>query len=34
VVDMVAKLWASLAVRQGRGRHLAFKVLSNSPKAN
>ena len=33
VVDNLAKLWVSLAVRQGRGRHLAFKLLSNSPKS-
>jgi hypothetical protein len=28
VVDMLAGLWFSLALGQGRGRHLAFKVLT------
>jgi predicted dinucleotide-binding enzyme len=27
-VDMLAGLWFALAVGQGRGRHLAFKILS------
>jgi predicted dinucleotide-binding enzyme len=28
LVDSVASLWFALALGQGRGRHLAFKVLS------
>jgi 8-hydroxy-5-deazaflavin:NADPH oxidoreductase len=28
VVDMLANLWFALALEQGRGRHLAFKVLA------
>jgi predicted dinucleotide-binding enzyme len=30
-VDMLASLWFALALGQGHGRHLAFKVLSRSP---
>jgi predicted dinucleotide-binding enzyme len=30
-VDMLASLWFALALGQGRGRHLAFKVLSRAP---
>jgi len=32
-VDMLASLWFALALGQGRGRHLAFNVLSRSPNA-
>ncbi len=28
LVDSVSQLWFALALRQGKGRHLAFKVLS------
>jgi hypothetical protein len=28
---MLASLWFALALGQGRGRHLAFKVLSRAP---
>ena len=28
LVDMLAGLWFALALGQGRGRHLAFKVLT------
>jgi hypothetical protein len=28
VVDMLANLWFALALGQGRGRHLAFKILT------
>lgn len=28
VVDMLVALWSALALGQGRGRHLAFKVLA------
>jgi 8-hydroxy-5-deazaflavin:NADPH oxidoreductase len=32
LVDMLAGLWAALAYGQGRGRHLAFKVLERAPE--
>ena len=32
-VDMLANLWFALALGQGRGRHLTFKVLSSAPKS-
>jgi len=28
VVDSVLRLWFALAIGQGKGRHLAFKVLA------
>jgi predicted dinucleotide-binding enzyme len=31
-VDMLASLWFALALGQGRGRHLAFKVLDRAPR--
>jgi hypothetical protein len=31
-VDMLANLWFALALGQGHGRHLAFKVLARAPR--
>jgi hypothetical protein len=31
LVDTLTALWAALAYGQGRGRHLAFKVLERAP---
>jgi hypothetical protein len=31
VVDMLAGLWFALALGQGHGRHLAFKILTRAP---
>jgi predicted dinucleotide-binding enzyme len=28
LVDSIGSLWFALALRQGKGRHLAFKVLT------
>ena len=28
-VDAIASLWFALALKQGRGRHLAFKLLTD-----